>query len=219
MLTLSAKERKNVSKKENKRLRTAGEIPAVLYGAKEKPTSISVPRVVFEKVWKEAGESSVISIEGVGESKEALIQDVDIDPVLGTARHADFYALEKGKKVEVRTPLSFTGAAPAEKDLGGTLIKVLHDLSIEALPKDLPHEIVVDISSLTTFESQVLAKDIVLPAGVTLMENPEEVVALVAEPKEEKPEEAPVFDPNAVQLSVEKGKDEDAEAASDSEEK
>lgn len=210
MLTLTAKERKNVSKKENTRLRQEGDIPAVLYGAKEQSMAISVPRVVFEKVWKEAGESSVVSIEGLGETKEALIHDVDIDPVEGVARHADFYALDKTKKVEVRTPLSFVGTAPAEKDLGGALIKVLHDISIEALPKDLPHEIVVDISVLTDFETQILAKDVVLPSGVTLMENPEEVVALVAEPKEET-EEAPVFDPNAVQLSVEKGKEEDAE--------
>lgn len=218
MLTLTAKERKNVSKKENTRIRSEGDIPAVLYGAKEQSVAISVPRVVFEKVWKEAGESSVVSIEGLGETKEALIQDVDIDPVEGIARHADFYALDKTKKVEVRTPLSFIGTAPAEKDLGGTLIKVLHDLSIEALPKDLPHEIVVDISVLTSFESQVLAKDVILPAGVSLVENPEEVVALVAEPKEET-EEAPVFDPNAVQLSVEKGKDEEADSGDSGEEK
>lgn len=173
-------------------LEKTGRMPAVFYGKKEKSTSISIARADFLKAWKQAGESSVVVLEGDGLELESLIQDVDVHPVTGVPRHADFYVFEKGKKIEVSVPIEFVGVSPAVKDLGGILVKVLHELKVEALPRDLPHEIKIDISPLKDFESQILAKDLVLPATVTLMEKADEVVASVSQPKEEPVEEAPV---------------------------
>ena len=96
-------------------------------------------------------------------------------------------------------------------------VKVLYKLKVEAMPKDLPHGINVDISSLVSFGDQILARDIVLPAGVKLRENPEEVVALVSAPREEKEDEAaePV---DLSEIEVEKkGKEEEAEAVPEAE--
>lgn len=168
-----------------------GRIPAVFYGPKEQATPISVSLVDFKKAWKKAGESTVVVLKGDGVDVEALIHDVDLHPVTDIPRHADFYAIEKGKKVRVEAPIAFTGTAPAIKDLGGTLVKVLHTLEVEALPKDLPHEISVDIAPLVTMDSTITAGSIKLPVGVTLVTKAEEIIAAVAEPMKEIVEEAP----------------------------
>ncbi|MFA6273186.1 MAG: 50S ribosomal protein L25 [Candidatus Paceibacterota bacterium] len=205
MILLKAKKRE--PKVSLAKMRKSGELPAVFYGKKEKTTSISVALKDFVKVWEEAGESSVVSLKIEGsEDLEALIQDVDSDPVRSTPRHADFYVFEKGKKLQIKTPIEFTGVSPAVKDLGAVLLKVLHELSIEALPKDLPKKIEVDISTLKNFGDTIVAKDLKLPAGVSLEENPEEVVASVFEPKEEKEEEIPTPDLSAIEVEK-KGKE------------
>jgi large subunit ribosomal protein L25 len=195
-------------------LRKAGFIPAVFYGKKEKSTPVSISRVDFLKAWKQAGESSVVSLDTPEGPVESLIHDVDVDPVTGVPLHADFYVFEKGHKVKVEVPIEFMGVSPAVKDLGGSLVKVLHVLKIEAMPKDLPHSIEVDIASLTSFESQILAKDVKVPAGVELLENPEEVVALVSAPREEKEEEAAPIDLSAIEVEK-KGKEETPEEAAE----
>jgi large subunit ribosomal protein L25 len=187
-------------------LRKAGKMPAVFYGKKEESTPISIEMADFMKAWKQAGESSVISLETENGSVESLIHDIDIDPLSGIPRHADFYVFEKGHKVEVEVPLEFEGVSPAVKDLGGTLVKVLYMLNIEAMPKDLPHNIVVDIAPLTTFESQILAKDIALPQGVTLVGGEDEVVALVSAPREVVEEETVPVDLESIEVAK-KGKE------------
>lgn len=192
-------------------VRKSGKIPAVFYGKKEASTPIAINSVDFIKVWKEAGESSVITLETSEGPVESLIHDIDFDPLSGNPRHADFYVFEKGHKVKVEVPIEFEGISPAIKDLGGTLVKVIHALKIEAMPKDLPHNLVADISGLTEFNSQILAKDIPLPNGVELMENPEEVVALVAAPREEKEEETAPIDLSEIEVE-EKGKKDTEEA-------
>ena len=186
-------------------IRGKGFIPAVFYGHKQPSTSVAVKEVDFMKVWKQAGESSVIHLTGAGVDHEALIQDIDLDPVTDNVRHADFYVIEKGKKVTVNIPLEFTGIAPAVKDLGGILVKVVHELKIEAMPKDLPHDLKVDVSNLATFVDRVFAKDVILPVGVTLLSKPDEVVASVAQAVEEKVEEVPV-DLSAIEVEK-KGKE------------
>jgi large subunit ribosomal protein L25 len=188
-------------------LRRGGRIPGVFYGPKEKSTPISVKESEFRKVWKEAGESSIIVLKHEGEEHEALIQDVAVHPVSDIPQHVDFYVIEKGKKLEVSVPLEFVGVSGAVKDLAGILVKVLHELPIEALPKDLPHDIQVDISLLTDLNSQILVSDLKLPEGVEVKIGMEEVIAAIAVAKEEVEETAPV-DLSAIEVSVEKGKKE-----------
>ncbi len=207
MLTLKADIRD--TKTNTQELRKAGHIPAVFYGKKEASTPITLKQTEFAKVWKEAGESTVVTLDTPNGSKDSLIHEVTLDAVTGIPTHADFYVFEAGHKVEVALPIEFAGVSPAVKDLGGTLVKVLHELEVEAMPKDLPHNITIDISVLAAFGDQVLAKDIPLPKGVELKVNPDEVVALVAAPREEKEEEAAPMDLSAIE--VEKKGKEDAE--------
>ncbi|MEK7514480.1 MAG: 50S ribosomal protein L25 [Patescibacteria group bacterium] len=187
MLTLEVTERS--AKDSLSQLRSKGLMPAVFYGKKTPSTSISVPQRTFIKLWKKAGESTVVSLKTQKGELLVLVHDVDLDPVTDIPRHADFYVFEKGDKIKVKVPIEFIGSSPAVKELGGVLIKVLYDLEIEAEPTNLPHHIEIDISSLTTFGSHITAKDITLPEGVFLAVSPDDVIVSVTEPKEEKVEE------------------------------
>lgn len=189
-------------------LRQSGKMPAVYYGRKQASTPVSVSSVDFLKVFKKAGESGIVTLKTKEGNLESLIYAVDRDPVSYAPRHADFYVFEKGQKIKVKIPLEFDGVAPAVKDMGGVLVKVLRDIEIEATPKDLPSVLVVDISKLATFDSQVLAKDIKLPEGVTLVAKPDEVVASVYEPKEEVAVETPV-DLSTIEVEKKGKKEED----------
>lgn len=216
MHELTVTPRENIGTKQVKQLRKQGKLPAVLYGRKESSTPVLVDGREFKKLYKEAGESSIITLKGLDEEKDALIHDVDIDPLTNEPRHADLYVTEKGRKLQVSVPLEFEGTAPAVKELGGTLVKVLHEIEIEALPKDLPHDLTVSVEGLKDFDSQVLAKDVTLPSGVELITDPEEVVALVSEVSEEpEEEEQQEFDMDSVEVE-QKGKKEDEESEGDS---
>jgi large subunit ribosomal protein L25 len=216
VLSLKAEKRTQVGKLAG--LRKQGFFPAVYYGKKEEATPIQMKTVDFLKIWKNAGESTVVTIE-VGTNKvDALINDVALDPVTGQPVHADFYVFEKGHEVEIEVPIEFIGVSIAVKELGAVLVKSLREMKIKAQPNNLPQEIQVDISSLNQFGDVIIASEIKMPAGVTLMENPEEIVASVSEPKEEVVEEAPVDLASAVEVEK-KGKTEEEGAEADAEEK
>ncbi len=186
-----------------------GFIPGVVYGKKQESIPLSFSLRNFEKIFREAGESSVIELQGLHAPLQVLIHEVDRDPVTHAPRHIDFYAIEKGAKVEVEIPLEFVGESPAVK-AGANLVKVLHELSVEADATMLPQEIVVNISTLTEIGSKILVEDIALPPGVVATLDPEEVVAVVQEVKEE--EEASVGAPDMASIEVEKkGKEEKEE--------
>lgn len=206
MLTLKAELRDKSEKLDQ--IREDGKIPAVFYGKKEASTPISISRKDFLKIWEEAGESTVVTLETPDGSKESLIHDVDFDPISGMPRHADFYVFEKGHKVSVELPIEFEGVSRAVKELGGVLVKVLHTLEVEALPKDLPHNIVIDLSTLSEIGDQVIAQNISLPSGVELVTGPEEVIALIAAAKEEVEEESAPVDLSEIEV-VKKGKEEE----------
>ena len=194
-------------------IRNNGMVPAVVYGALVENTSISVVSTNFTKVFKAAGESNTIVLDIEGKKIDVLIHDVQVDPVKGFPIHVDFLAIDMSKPVEVTIPLVFSGVAPAEKSGLGSLVKVLHEIEIEALPKNLPHEIMVDVSTLLDLSTQIHASDIVLPAGVTLITSADEVVALVAAAREEKEEESAPIDLSAIEVEKRGKKEEEAPQA------
>jgi large subunit ribosomal protein L25 len=157
-----------------------GFIPAVYYGAHQASTPIFIDFIEFKKVLAQAGESSSIVLKTEHGNETAMIQDVQLDPVKGFPVHADFYVLEKGQKVHVKTPIVFVGESPAVKS-GGVLVKVLHDLSVEGDSAKLPQEFTVDISALVDSKSVIHVGDIKLPAGVELYHvNTNDIVASIS---------------------------------------
>ena len=191
-------------------LRKAGEIPAVFYGAGKDTTSISVPTVLFKKIWRDAGESSAIKIEMGDSDIDSLIHEVQVNPVTGEPIHVDFLAIDMKKKIRVNVPLVFEGISNAVKSGIGNLVKVIHEFEIEALPSDLPHNLIVDISKLKTLNDQIFVSDVQLPAGVAVINEPTDVVVSVVEQVEEKEEAAPV-DLSAIEVEKKGKKEEEGE--------
>ncbi len=214
MLTLLVEKRESTGAKAPV-LRRAGKLPAVVYGPHQKAISIMIDGRVFDKVLKQAGESSVVLLSGLeGGDLPTLIHEVDLDPVTNRPRHIDFYAVTKGEKVDVSVELEFIGESPAVK-AGMNIVKVLHEIEVEADPMNLPQSITVDISSLVNVGDQIHVRDLVLPHGVELMTEPDEVVILVQEVEIEKVEEVPAVDLASIEVEK-KGKEnvEGEEAAS-----
>lgn len=209
MISISATKRTETGKRAGA-LFLAGQMPAVVYGPKQESTPITLSAREFEKVFRDAGESSVIELSGVGAAPlQVLIHEVDRDPVTSRLRHADLYAIRAGAKVEVAVPLTFIGESAAVK-AGNNLVKVIHELEIEAAPADLPHDIEVDISVLEKVGDQIHVRDIKLPKGVEAKVDGEEVVALIQEVQEEKEEVVVPIDMDAIEVEK-KGKEEGGE--------
>ncbi len=219
MISLKAKTRKEVGKKV-KKLRKEGVLPAVLYGPEIKESiNLSVDIKEFYEIFKQAGESSLVSLE-VDSGKDAeqqkflvLIRFAKKDPLSEEVIHADFYQPHLKKEIQTHIPLVFEGESLAVKDLEGTLIKSVQELEIKALPQNLPHEIKVNIDSLKTFEDNILVKDLVIPENVTVLKEAEEMIASVVPPAKveeelEKPVEEKVED---IEKAGDKEKEEKAE--------
>lgn len=170
-LTLKVKKR-IVFGKQNKLLREQGFIPAVLYGKKTLACSLQVDTQDFKAVYKEAGDTDIIDLIIVGEkknqTKSVLIQNVSNHFLDNSLLHVDFFEVEMDKPITARIPVNFTGESPAVK-LGGVLVKPTSEIEVEALPMDIPHEIIVDISSLTDFDQTLYIKDINFPSKVKVL--------------------------------------------------
>ncbi len=178
-------EKRTVFGKKLDSFRKNGQLPAILYGPKEEAEAIFISLKDFKKAWHEGGESTVIQLKIGNSQKNVLIQDVALDPKKDEPVHVDFYVVQMDKPIEAAVPLVFDGVSPAVKDLGGILVKVVHEVQVEALPKNLPHELSVDISKLANLGDKILLKDIILPVGTELKADPEETIALIETPREE----------------------------------
>lgn len=181
-MELRAKHR-NELKKKVKSLRRAGFMPAVFYGEGVESQAIAVLQKDFDKAYREAGESTLMSLDVDGEPFNVLIHDKTNDPIRGTVLHADFLVVRMDKEIRTKVVLQFVGESPAVKNEGGILIKVLQELEVEALPKDLPHTLEVDLSKLDLLESKLQVSDIIVPRGVKLLADPEDTLVLVEPPR------------------------------------
>ncbi len=206
MFSIKAKKRDVGEKPET--VRKAGDIPAVFYGAGEESTSVSISKTEFKKVWRQAGESSAVKIAMTGKDVDVLIHEVQVDPVTSEPIHVDFLVIDMKKKIKVNVPIEFTGVALAVKTGIGNLVKVLHEIEVEALPADLPQNLVVDVTPLETLENQIYVSDIKLPTGVVAITKGTDVVASIVAQVEEKEEVAEPVDLSAIEVEK-KGKKEE----------
>lgn len=160
-------------------LRQQGLLPAELYGKGLRNLHLSVPLKDFKKVFKQAGENTVVQVLLDGEKHPVLIQDVSYNPVTDEMESVDLYQVRMDEKLKVGVPLEFVGVAPAVKEKNGLLVKALQEVEVEALPNDLPHHLAVDISKLADIGQSLYVKDLSVPAGVKVLVSPETVVATV----------------------------------------
>jgi len=210
MLSLSAKIRQTQGRKV-KTLRQKGILPAVLYGPKIKNENLEVDLKEFEKIYDEAGESTLISLEVEGKKKYlVLIHDLKREPLKNKPVHIDFYQPSLTEKIEVKIPIILEGEAEAVKNLGGTLIKNIAEVEVKALPQDLPKEIKVNVENLKTFEDNILIKDLKVGKGVEILKDLKEIVAQVTPPEKVEEElEKPIEEKVEEVEKVEKEKKEE----------
>jgi large subunit ribosomal protein L25 len=223
-LQLRAEARSDLGKTPQKKIRNNGKIPAVVYGHGVPTRSLTIDAGQFQKLWQKAGETTLVDLM-VGEEAafKVLIQDVQLHPLKHMPIHVDFHQVRMSEKITAEIPLEFVGEAAAVKELGGVLVKSLDTIKVECLPADLIHELTIDISSLKTFEDVIRVSDVAIPATLTVLENPGEVIATVSAPRseaelaalEEKVEEKV----EAVETVEKKKSEEDVEVEAAAEEK
>ena len=199
--------------KKVKRWRKEGLIPAELFGHDFENKHLSVPVKSFQKLFKEAGKSTIIDL--VLENNEkipVLIYDVQKNPVTDEFLSIDFYKIKAGEKIETEVPIKFVGAAKAEKT-GLIVVKVLNEVEIKTLPKDIPHEIEVDLSVLQNEGDAIYIKDLKLSKEIEMLTPPETMIVNVSLKKEEAEEAPPPSVEEAVAgLSAQAGPAEKGEA-------
>lgn len=174
-----------------KDLRRGGQVPAVVYGNNVENTLIHIEEIALKKAHMKAGESTLVELDIDGKSMPVLFHSVDLDPVSDRMIHVDFYAVDMKKEVEAEVHVRFENESPAVKD-GAILVTALHEILVQALPANLPHDLALDISKLTTMGGTLTVADIVVPTGVTILTPADTVVVIAQEPREEVVEEAPV---------------------------
>ncbi|HYF05435.1 MAG TPA: 50S ribosomal protein L25 [Patescibacteria group bacterium] len=166
-------------------IRNQGRIPAVVYGPNTKNEHVTVNSGEFEKLLRKAGENSVVELkDNNGKTHPVLIHDVQKHYLTGKPIHVDFYVVDLSKKVTTHVPLEFIGTSLAVKSLGGTLVKLKNDVTIESLPMNIPHTLEVDLSKLSTFDDHITASDLSIPAGAVLITDPSEILAKVQPPRD-----------------------------------
>lgn len=191
MISIKVQKREDIGRKASN-LREKGILPGVLYGPKVENMNIQLDLEDFNKLYEDAGGSTLISLE-IGEKKlPVLIHEIKKDPITGDSIHVDFYQPILTEKVEAVVPIIFEGEPFAVKDLGGTLVKEIQEVVVKALPQDLPHDIKVDVSGMETFDDEILIKDLKVAENVTIQKEPGEVVAIVMPPQKEEELEKPV---------------------------
>lgn len=168
-------------------------VPAVFYGKGLKPQALQVNYADFRKVFIKTGSNKLIDLNIDGKQKvKVLVHDLQYLPLTGGISHIDFINVKMTEEVTTHVPVEVTGVSLAVKDLGGILTKVKHDVTVKCLPMDIPSNIVVDISVLADFSCSVHVKDLKLPKGVKVMDNPEDAVITVTAPRKEEEVAAPV---------------------------
>ncbi len=178
-LKATARDQKSTAKQ----LRRAGTVPCVVYGNADN-AQLQCSHVDLRQAYVKAGESTLVNLDVDGKTVPVLFHQMAFDPVTGAFSHVDFYAVDMNKEVETEVALHFEGESLAVKE-GGILVTPISHLNIRCLPKDLPHNLPVSLESLAEMHSAITIKDVKVPAGVTVLDDLELVVATVQEPRKE----------------------------------
>ena len=181
-------------------MRAQGLLPAVVYSKEIETINLSLSFEDFEKLYKEAGETTIVDlkIEGEAEPRAVLVKTLQYDPVTDIHIHVDLFQIKVGEKLKATIPLRFEGESLAVKDLGGILITNKDEVEVECLPRDLPKDIEVDISGLENIDDSIAVKDIKVPAGVEILDELDDSIMVVTPPAIEEEEEEVVSEEDAI---------------------
>ncbi|MDD5547783.1 MAG: 50S ribosomal protein L25 [Candidatus Pacebacteria bacterium] len=160
-------------------LRKKGLVPGELYGKGLENIHVSVPTKDFRKIFKEAGENTIINVLVDNQKYPVLIHDVAYDGISGDFLAVDFYRVKMDEKIKVKVPMEFIGIAPGVKEKNGVLVKSLHEIEIEALPGNIPHNFKVDLTKLADIGQSIHIKDLDIPSSVKVEISLDTIVATI----------------------------------------
>ncbi|MDW7756037.1 MAG: 50S ribosomal protein L25, partial [Brevefilum sp.] len=201
-------------------LRRQGILPGIIYGriGKEQiePIAIQLDLHDASQIMKKLTGSSLVTLDVEGERYPAVLREAQRHVIYGTLRHVDFMAVSLTEKLQTAVPIELIGQAPAEISMAAVVVTGVSELEIECLPQDLPERIEVDATLLVDIDSAIFVKDLELPDSITVLTDPDELVAgvtYVAIEEEEEEEEvgelAELFEEDAEPEVIEKGKKEE----------
>ena len=180
---LSATSRKGIGKGTSRSLRRSGQVPAIIYGHARKPQTIAIVERDLDRMLQHiAAESTVVELSIDGTVSKTLIREIQRHPVRETILHVDFQELVAGEAVTVSVPIVLVGTPEGVRTSGGVLDQVMRELEIEVDPANIPNHIDVDVTNVSVGHA-VHVGDIVVPAGVTVLDDPEATVCVVSIPK------------------------------------
>src|SRR5918999_2421652 len=187
--TLSASPRTGTGKGVARTLRQTGQIPGVIYGHARQPQPLTLNAREFDRLMEHVSASTVIDLDVAGKTSKTLIREIQRHPYKREVLHVDFLELVAGEKVTVEIPIVYVGTPQGVRD-GGILEQIKHTLSVEADPTTLPEHIEVDVSALTIGHT-LYVRDVRVPEGATVQDDPDSPLVIVAAPtKEPTPVEA-----------------------------
>lgn len=188
-VVVTARRRDEGGKNANRRLRSGGQIPGILYGAKNESVPVAVsPKEIGTILRSATGENTLFDLDLDGSRRKVLIKEFQVEPIKGRLLHADFYEVALDKALQISVHVELQGVPVGVKVQGGILDFVTRDLEIECLPADIPEKIEVDVSGLE-LGKHLRVSELQLPAKLTMLTEPDVVIAHVVAPRAE---EAPV---------------------------
>jgi len=179
--TLQVQERSDTGSRACRGLRRRGEVPGVMYHRGEESVAVALGLKEFTTLAKQAKPSQVFTLKSESsklDGRPVLVRDIARDSVKGQVLHVDLQAMREDEEVTLAIAVRLSGEAPGVKIDKGILSWMIHEISVACLPKSIPSEIVVDVTKLGLGQS-IHARDIVLPEGVTLVDEPEETIVTV----------------------------------------
>ena len=192
-------------------LRRQGKLPGILYGHHIDPTPIEMDLREATRLLSGQSSSALVQIELDGNPFSVLVRERQRDFIRGTYQHVDFQTVSLTEKLRTQVAIELVGSSPAVKDLNGFVVSGLDELEVECFPQDLPERIVADVSNLLKIGDGIYVRDIFISNKVTILDNPDEMIAIVTfagKEEEEVVEAAPALEEPEV---IERGKKEEEE--------
>jgi large subunit ribosomal protein L25 len=212
-VVVTARRRAEAGKNANRRLRSEGQIPGILYGAKNESVPVAVsPKEIGTILRSATGENTLFDLDLDGSRRKVLIKEFQVEPIKGRLLHADFYEVALDKTLQISVHVELRGVPVGVKVQGGILDFVTRDLEIECLPADIPEKIEVDVSGLE-LGKHLRVSELTLAPGLTVLTEPDVVIAHVVAPRAEEvpaaPEAAAAPEAGAEPEVIKKGKAEE----------